>query len=264
MRGHSIGCAATWVAAVFGASCSSSDPTISTNSTWVDPIMEPVLIQWTEPADCLGESRGCEVDVPFTLEQIHCDGCLLGIGRSFMPVENPSGTLYQEGLTLFGIPQTVGPLTITAVVRRTNGETRTISATAMGDRVSGLRSECWTVPTDAFPPNGAACGATRTPGNDVYIVVIGETTNNGEFAVEHDGVDGWFEHPGANAREGIYFSLPDATPTSSVWSELFVSATLTSAVKLTPDTTTSSVSFHWQLVVGDAVATTAVIPPLAP
>jgi hypothetical protein len=87
------------------------------------------------------------------------------------------------GQPLAPITRTLGPLTITAVVRRTNGGTRTVSATAMGDRVSGLRSECWTAPTDAFPPIGATCDATRTPDNDVYIVVVGETTNNSEFTV---------------------------------------------------------------------------------
>ena len=63
----------------------------------------------------------------------------------------------------------------------------------------------------------------------------------------------------------MYYHMLEVTPASLRWGTVLVSATTgATAIMLPSDTTTTSVSFRWTLVLGDEVTTTAAIPPLAP
>jgi hypothetical protein len=263
MRTHSIaGTALAWFAAVAITGCSdASDPTIVTNMFWIDPIMQPIVIQWSAPVDCaFGGSRVCLQDVPYTVDQIDCDGCVLGADEHFTAPTVPDGKRHLGGFRLLGIPRGVGPITVTVHVEGDH----TLSATAMGDRVTGLRSECWTAPTGVFPPVGAPCGTTRSPNTDVYIVPIAQTINHGDFPIQPGGLDTSPQHGGGEPVQGIYFHPLEVTPASLRWGTVLTSPrTGATAIMLPSDTTTTSVSFRWTLVLGDDVTTTAAIPPLA-
>jgi hypothetical protein len=241
---------------------------LATNPTWVDPITELIRIEWNEPVDCaFGESRGCLRSVPFTVERLTCDGGVLGVlrfGGTFDPPDL-QGKIHDGRFALRGIPQGIGPVTVTAVVRGLGGETHTLTVAAHGDRVQALTTECWTVPQGAFPPRGTRCGATRAPGDDIYVVLVGHTAEHGDFTVQHDGHDSRFSPAEDPVGEGLYFDVPEATPADLRWSVVFVTpATSASAIKIPAGSTVDTVSFRWRFVLAGELTATASVPPLAP
>jgi hypothetical protein len=261
--------AALWaLIALTSAACTDDvGPTMDTPPLWVDPVISGVGIEWIVPShDCGFVSHDCDQFVSFAVTHVECDGCVLGADTNFTRPVAADDTLHDEGFGFAGIPFGGGPITITAVVTNTRTGDRTLTATTVGDRVSGLRTECWTATPDptVFPPLGTPCGATRAPGDVVYIVPIAQTVEHGDFPVEDVGEDPVQTTTGQTIQ-GHYFRRLEVTPASLLRSRILTSPrTGADAFTLPADTTTTEVSFRWQLVLGGEVTATAAIPPLAP
>jgi hypothetical protein len=243
-----------------------SPPIISTTPVWIDPIIAGVGITWTGVShDCGFLESDCLKDVGFTLKHVECDGCVLGADAEFTKPFAVDTTYYDEGAGIRGIPFGVGPITVTVVVSAgPRFGDHTLTATAVGDRVSGLRTECWTAAADVFPPLGAPCGTTRVPGNNIYIVPIAQTINHGEFYMRDDGLVA-LDKPASDPLQG-FFRMPEVSPSTLRWDFVLISPKAQAPAILVPadDTTTTEVSFRLPLALGDEVTVTAQIPPLAP
>jgi hypothetical protein len=258
-------------ATVVAAGCTTSDdgtgPAIVTKPIWVDPIEEAVALSWTAEVDCIDSARsGCDADVPFTIDSVTCDGCELR-NASDDSAFSPDATLYDEGVTLHGLPTTIGTATITAVLRRGySDETVIVTTTAAGDRVTAMSAECWLAGSlDLADPATSACGTTRNSAAVLYVLPTATTSAHGTFELPTDGAPLNNGSPNFGQTEFIVH-LPTVSPATSDW-RWFDRPNGDGigglAAHIDSTTTAAAATLSWQLVHGDPVETTVPLPTLS-
>jgi hypothetical protein len=171
------------VAVVAATACTqapTTDPVLVVNandaSTWFESEPIAVTVEWPADVECTNDGWNCTSGpLPaFSITSTTCNGCALS--------DLPLGTMENAaGFTL--LPTTTDAITLSVTVE-SDGLVRELTATAAGDRETGLRVDCEVLRTDLLDESVidsselAPCGATHAA-DETVILAPSITTMHG-------------------------------------------------------------------------------------